>query len=720
MFIFLLCMIYKNVSAYNVEATNADGVTIYYNYTNNGTELAVTYQSRGSHAYSGTVVIPEEVTDNGNTLKVTSIGFEAFASCTNLKSVIIPNSVTRIEGTAFQYCYNLNSVTIPNSVNIIGKKAFYYCYSLTAVDIPNSVTNIGEEAFEKCSGLISVSIPNSMTSISSNLFKDCSGLTSATIADGVTTIESEAFVDCTSLAIINVPTSVTYIGADAFKNTAWLGSQPDGTVYAGSVLYIYKGVMPVNTSITIKQGTIRIGEGAFKNCDHLTSVDIPNSVKSIEPDAFYDCIGLTSLHIPYSVTNIGQRAFDGCLGLTSVTIPNSMKTIGRFAFNQCISLTAVHITDLQAWCQIQFEYDEYSNPLSNAHHLFVNGEETNDLVIPNGVTAIGNFAFAGCSDLTSITIPNSVTDIGKDTFKNCKKLTKVNLNSHSLVSRDYSSSSSIREFFGNQVTDYIIGEDVMSIGSNAFKDCSAMTSIIISNSVTSIGENAFSGTAWFESQPEGVVYAGAFLYTYKGTMPANTSIAIKEGTIVICDVAFRNCSGLVSVTIPNSVTNIGKEAFKNCNNLTSVIIPNSTTTIGEYAFASCQGLVSVVISETIRTIEQYAFYYCTNLHDVYCYTEKVPNTGERLFYNSSIFNATLHVPAASIEAYRNEEQWYFGKIVALTDSDPKPTRVIAPTTMQQSMIVEYYDMNGHRISQPQRGINIIKMSDGTTKKIVEK
>jgi hypothetical protein len=105
---------------------------------------------------------------------------------------------------------------------------------------------------------------------------------------------------------------------------------------------------------------------------------------------------------------------------------------------------------------------------------------------------------------------------------------------------------------------------------------------------------------------------------------------------------------------------------------------------------------------------------------VYCYTEKVPNTGERLFYNSSIFNATLHVPAASIEAYRNEEQWYFGKIVALTDSDPKPTRVIAPTTMQQSMIVEYYDMNGHRISQPQRGINIIKMSDGTTKKIVEK
>ena len=198
-----------------------------------------------------------------------------------------------------------------------------------------------------------------------------------------------------------------------------------------------------------------------------------------------------------------------------------------------------------------------------------------------------------------------------------------------------------------------------------------MTSITIPNNVTSIGENAFTGTAWFESQPEGVVYAGAFLYTYKGMMPANTSIDIKEGTILICDVAFRNCSGLVSITIPNSVTIIGEKAFSGCNNLSSIIIPNSTTHIGEYAFELCQGLTSFVISKTVRTIEQYAFYYCTNLHDVYCYTEEIPNIGDRIFYYTDIGNATLHVPATSIEAYRNARQWNsFGNIVALTDSDP--------------------------------------------------
>ena len=229
-------------SAKDIAVENEDGVTIYYNYINNGTELEVT-----SGRYSGVVNIPEEVTYKSRTRKVTRIAGSAFGYCTGLTSVTIPNSVTNIGGSAF-YNSGLTSVIIGNSVTSIERYAFSGCSSLTSVTIPNSVTSIGVAAFGVCSGLTSVIIGNSVTSIGEGAFSGCSSLTSVTIPNSVTSIGNSAFRNCSGLTSVTIPNSVTSIGGHAFYNCSSL------------------------TSVTIPNSVTTIGDSAFSGCTGLTSV----------------------------------------------------------------------------------------------------------------------------------------------------------------------------------------------------------------------------------------------------------------------------------------------------------------------------------------------------------------------------------------------------------------------------------------------------------------
>ena len=300
-------------SAQDIEVQNADGVTIYYNYINNGTELEVTFRgihfSDYSDEYQGNVVIPEEVTYMNRTRSVTSIGNEAFSNCSRLTSVTIPNSVTSIGGKAFRGCSGLTSVTIGSGVTSIGGEAFRGCSGLTSVTIGSGVTSIGDYAFYYCSGLTSITIPNSVTSIGGAAFANCSGLTSVTIPNSVTSIGSNAFDGCSRLTSVTIPNSVTSIGSSAFYGCYRL------------------------TSVTIPNSVTSIGDSAFYGCKGLTSITIPNSVTSIGGKAFRGCSGLTSVTIPNSVTNIGGSAFYGCTGLTSVTIGSGVTSIGGSAFD---------------------------------------------------------------------------------------------------------------------------------------------------------------------------------------------------------------------------------------------------------------------------------------------------------------------------------------------------------------------------------------------------
>ena len=196
----------------------------------------------------------------------------------------------------------------------------------------------------------------------------------------------------------------------------------------GSPISYYSGdivIPPTVENEDVIYSVTSIGYEAFYNCSSLTSVTIPESVISIDRIAFYYCSSLTSVSIPESVTSIGDDAFAYCGSLTSVTIPASVTSIGYYAFKGCSSLTSVNISDLGAWCKISFP--DGGNPLNYAHHLFLNGEEIKDLVIPESVTSVGKSAFAGCSSLTSVTIPESVTSIGDRAFAYCSSLTSVTI-----------------------------------------------------------------------------------------------------------------------------------------------------------------------------------------------------------------------------------------------------------------------------------------------------
>ena len=600
--------------------------------------------------YNGTrsnLIIPGEIKG----YRVTSIGGSAFEGCSSLTSINIPDGVTSIGYDVFRDCTNLTSINIPDGVTSIGDLAFYGCSSLTSINIPDGVTSIGDWTFNGCSSLTSINIPYGVTSIGDLAFYGCSSLSSINIPDGVTSIGEYAFSGCSSLSSINIPNGVTKIGDEAFYDCRSL------------------------TSINIPDGVTSIGYSAFYGCSSLTSINIPDGVTSIGDWTFNGCSSLTSINIPNGVTSIGLCAFSGCSSLTSITIPDGVTSIGDGAFGDCSSLTKTNYTGtIDKWTEIYFVSGD-SNPTNYSRNLYINNQlvtkanlttatkisnyafkgctSLTSINIPDSVTSIGDGAFSGCSSLTGITIPDGVTSIGLGAFNDCSSLTSINI-------PDGVTSIDNWTFGGcSSLTGITIPNGVTSIGEYAFYDCTSLTSINIPDGVTSIGYDVFKDCTNLTSIniPDGVTSIRSSAFRDCSSL---TSITIPNSVTSIEYGAFYRCSSLTSITIPNSVTSIGNQVFRDCTNLTSITIPDGVTSIGEYAFCDCSSLTSINIPDGVTSIGNWTFGDCSSLTSI-TIPNSVTSIGDSAFGDcSSLTSITIPDGVASIG------NWTFGGCSSLT------------------------------------------------------
>ena len=619
---------------------------LYYNITSSSTPytVEVTYKSLRANYSNTTLVIPSSVEYNGITYTVTSIGAQAFMNCKQLTAITIPNSVIAIGGSAF------SGSALYNDGNNWDNECLYIDNCLIAVKKTFSGTCVIKEgtrviagsAFGTCASLTAVDIPNSVVGIGRGAFNCCSALTSVVIPSGVTSIEDYTFNECTSLSSITLPNTITSIGDFALSNC--------------STLVAFD--MPTHVK--------SIGKAAFMDCRNLTSdITIPEGVTCIADSAFYLCTNIPSITLPQTITQIGNYAFSNCRLLTSITIPKNVTKIGSFAFNYCYPTTIVVENG-------NTHYDSRDN--CNAIIETVNNKLIKgccNTTIPNTVTQIEGYAFVYHACPSSITIPKSVVNIGLFSFYGCYNLSSIVVENGNPIYDSRDNCNAIIETASN----------------NLFKGCVNTT---IPNTITSIGDYAFDNVFIFISDnpasiviPNSVKSIGNAAFRYCTTL---ASVVLSEGLTSIGHYAFYGCYDLASITLPNSMTDIGDYAFSRCSSFKSVVIPDGVTSVGNGSFNSCSDLEFLTIGSGVQTFGWNVFENTYALKTVICKIVEVPYV--QFYFSGTVFaDATLYVPAESIEAYKADYTWgRFGTILPLDQAPSGVENVTSLGNYKQSQI----------------------------------
>jgi len=480
---------------------------------------------------------------------VTEVGYCAFEGCSALQSITFHCSEATFGYGLFWGCSSLVSVEFADGLTEIPNTVFSGCSALTSVRIPSTVKKIGVGAFEGCSALASIDLPNDLVEIGQNAFSGCSSLTSVVLPSSLKTIDNYAFMN--SLASVSIPAGVDSIGTGAFGGEKMAAIEVD----AGNARYSSQdGVLYNKAKTTLLQ---------YPAAKTGTNFVVPQSVSIIGLAAF-SYSKTTSVKLPAGLIEIGTGAFSNS-AISSIEIPRSVSVIGNGAFASCKNLTAV-------------VYPDYVTTIG--WNIFENCTGLTSITIMPGVTEIATLTFSQCTGLTSIVIPESVVTIGISAFSGCTGLTSV-----------------------------VIPENVAMIEASAFSGCTNLAEITLP-ATTTVGTNAFSGTAWFDNQPDGVIYINQVLYKYKGVMPDNTTITVRPGTKVISGYAFSYCTGLVAIEFSEEVEVIKEGVFVGCSNLEALNFPKSLKIIEGMTYSSYRDLTkitSLYIPENVESIGIYAF-----------------------------------------------------------------------------------------------------------------
>ena len=673
---------FSSIENSDYEAYDFEEGGIYY-HINGSTErtVEVTYKTPSDRGYSGEVIIPEEILHNDTLYTITSIGRYAFHDCKALAAITVGKNIARIGNGAFSGCTGLTSVTIGESVTSIGSDAFSGCTGLKNLRIEDGTKTLvfdihepnSSNLFDGCpldtvylgrnykcdnyketyyydlfkgkTSLVSLTIGNQVTSIGGSAFSGCKGLTEVTIPESVTTIGSDAFSGCTGLKNLRIEDGTKTLSLSTSSSSTPFDNCPLDTVYLGRNIdysyrwsgssIAYKSPFKNKTtlvSLTIGNQVTAIGYDAFIGCSGLTSVTIGEGVTTIGSSAFSGCYGLTEITIPESVTSIDYNAFKGCSGLTSVTIGEGVQTIDGYAFAYCTALRNLRIED--GTKTLVFRYNSDSSNLFDGcpldtvylgrnykcdnyketyyYDLFKGKTSLVSLTIGKQVTSIGSSAFSGCKGLTEVTIPESITSIGKNAFYNCMGLTSVT-----------------------------IPNSVTSIGGSAFSGCTGLKNLRIEDGTKTLKLITTSSSTPFDNCPLDTVYLGRNIsYSYS---------------------PFKNKAKIVSLTIGKGVTAIGDEAFSGTG-LKEITIPESITSIGKNAFYNCTGLTSVTA------------YNPTPVNIVY--------NGISVFDGVDYETCKLYVLAGSVSIYKAAEGWKeFGTILPIEGYVPETGKDFIPVTV---------------------------------------
>ena len=494
--------------------------------------------------YSGNATalyIPDEIDGH----EVVAIGDSAFQNRTDLRTVMIPDSVIDIERMAFCGCSNLDNVTLSKNLEKMEERAFGNCEKITQIEIPKSLDiggawNAG--AFAGCANLKKAIFEKGTTKIASNLFSGCTGIEQINIPETVTEIKGYAFSGCTKLNTVSIPDSVTKIEFRAFGGCIGLSNVeiPDSVTEIEGFAFAECSNLSM---LVLSKNLETMGERAFGNCEKITQIEIPKSLDiggAWNAGAFAGCTNLKKITFEKGTTKIANNLFSGCTGIEEINIPDTITEIKSYAFSGCTKLSSVNIPgsvskiEYRAFngCSVLKKISIFNEKLSMEDSIFQECTSLTEIHLPNSLKEIPSSTFSGCKKLTTINFPSTLTTIGNSAFSGCESLPEA-----------------------------ILPSGVEKIESNAFKNCKAMKKAVVPDTVSSIGSSAFYGCETL------------------------TDITLGSKLKKIESQTFYGCTVLPSIVIPYNVTTIGDSAFVNCTKLTQITVPRNTTSIASNAFS---------------------------------------------------------------------------------------------------------------------------------------